>query len=386
MTNPTDRPVRLLLIDDDPDDYLFTKEVVADIRGGGYTLDWQRDYRAGVDAVCKGEHDVYLIDYRIGEKTGLDLWKETREKSCHGPMILLTGQTEYEIDLAALAAGAADFLEKDRLDAKTLERSIRYTLQQHETERALEKKVAERTAELEAANDSLREAARRKDEFLATLGHELRNPLAPMRNALEIVKLGGGTPEIVARSLAILDRQVRTMIRLIDDLLDVGRYFSGKFRIDRESIDLVEVVGDTIEAASPLFEKAGVALNVTLPPIPIPVSADRMRLAQVFTNILANSSKYTESGGQCTLTVVRSQSFVAVTVTDTGMGIPPEMLPYVFQLFTQVDRTLNRAQGGLGIGLALVHRLVERHEGTVTVTSDGIGKGTTVEVRLPLNG
>ena len=380
---PRDRPIRLLLIDDDPDDYLLTKEVVAEMPGGGYTLDWERDYDAAVEAICKGEHDVFLIDYRIGEKTGIELWQETRKRTCHGPMILLTGQTEFEIDLAALAAGAAEFLEKDRLEPKLLERAIRYAIRQHETERALEKMVAERTADLEAANEALREAARRKDEFHATLGHELRNPLAPMRNALEIMRLGEGSPDVSARARGILDRQVRTMVRLIDDLLDVARVSTGKFRLNREPIDFREAVRDAVEAVTPVFENSNVKLAIQLPSEPVIVSGDRMRLAQVFINILANAAKYTESGGSCSVAVARAGESVVASVSDTGMGIPSEMLPQVFQLFTQVDRTLNRAQGGLGIGLALVQRLVEMHEGSVSVHSEGIGKGARFDLQFP---
>lgn len=383
-TIPFERPIRLLLIDDDPDDYLLTKEVVAEMPGGDFTLDWVREYEAGIEAVCKGDHDVFLIDYRIGDKTGIDLWYESRKKACTGPMILLTGQSAIEIDLEAYSAGATDFLEKDKLDAKQLERSIRYALRQHETERALEKKVEARTADLAAANEALHEAARRKDEFLATLGHELRNPLAPMRNALEIMRMAGGSPEILNRAREVLERQVQTMVRLIDDLLDVARYFTGKFRIKRESLDIRSAVNDAVEATSPLFEKAGVSLSVTLPDHPVEVTGDRLRLAQTFTNILANAAKYTELGGSCSIAVVPERDSVLITIRDTGIGIPSDMLPQVFLLFAQIDRTLNRAHGGLGIGLALVKRLVEMHDGTVAAASDGLGKGARFDVRLPL--
>lgn len=382
--NPRERAIRLLLIDDDPDDYLLTKEVVAEIPGGGYTLDWVRDFQSGVEAICKGDHDVFLIDYRIGDRTGIDLWNEARKRTCTGPMILLTGQSAIEIDLEAFSAGATDFLEKDKLDAKHLERSIRYALRQHETERALEKKVEQRTADLATANEALHEAARRKDEFLATLGHELRNPLAPMRNALEIMRLADGSPDILTRARDVLERQVQTMVRLIEDLLDVARYFTGKFRINRESMDVRSAVTDAVEATSPLFERANVTLSVTLPEYPVDVTGDRLRLAQTFTNILANAAKYTEAGGAASIMVVPEREFVLITVRDTGIGIPQEMLPNVFQLFAQIDRTLNRAHGGLGIGLALVKRLVEMHDGTVMASSEGTRKGARFDVRLPL--
>src|SRR5262245_55063757 len=227
-TAPADRPVRVLLIDDDRDDYLLTRDLFAEIPGGRYRLDWVADYDGGLDAVCRSEHDVYLLDYRLGQKTGLDLLGEARRRGCSGPVILLTGQNVWEIDLAAMESGAADFLEKGRLDATLLERSVRYALQQRRSEAELERMVQERTEALEKANSALKEADRRKDEFLATLAHELRNPLAPIRNALEIMRMGGNRPEAMDRARDIVERQVGHMVRLINDLLDVSRITRGK--------------------------------------------------------------------------------------------------------------------------------------------------------------
>ena len=186
-----DRPVRVLLIDDDQDDYLITRDLLAEIPAGEYQLDWSPDYESGLETFCKKEHDVVLLDYRLGVHTGLELLNESHARNCVVPVILLTGQGEREIDLAAMRVGAADYLEKSRLDPTLLERSIRYACLQKQYEATLEKKVQERTSELEAANqalqreiadrkraeEALKDAARRKDEFLATLAHELRNPL-----------------------------------------------------------------------------------------------------------------------------------------------------------------------------------------------------------------
>ena len=379
-------PVRLLLIDDDEDDYLLTRDVVNDMPAGRYTLDWRPDYASGLSAVRAGGHDVYLVDYRIGAKTGVDLLTATRDVPGRGPMILLTGQGEFAIDQAAMRAGAADYLEKRRLDPTLLERSTRYALRQHRTEHELEQKVADRTASLAAANAKLQEADRRKDEFLATLGHELRNPLAPVRNALEIMRLAGYTPQAAQAGHAMMDRQIRHMVRLIDDLLDVSRITRGKLKLTREPADLRDILTDAVETARPLVEKAGLAFHAAVPPDPIPVSGDRVRLGQVFINILTNAAKYTEPDGTVTLAVARTEAAVEVTVADTGLGIPPELLPQIFDLFTQIDRTLNRAQGGLGIGLALVKQLVDLHGGTVTAASPGAGCGATFTVRLPLRG
>jgi len=377
--------IRLLLVDDDPDDYALTKEVVGEMPRGPYELEWVQDYEAGKAAINRGDHDVYLLDYRIGAKTGLDLVRETRGNTALGPMILLTGQSADDIDTAAMTAGAADFLEKGRLDAVVLERAIRYALRQWETEHALETKVAERTGKLAAANEALQESDRRKDDFLATLAHELRNPLAPIRNALEILRLAVGNPAAVEQSRQLMDRQVRHMVRLIDDLLDISRITRGKLRLAFAEVDLSDAIQDALEAAQPALDKAGLTVDAPRRPERFPVTADRVRLAQMLTNILANAAKYTERGGTVTVRTAADGDHYAVTVRDSGVGIPPELLPHIFDLFTQIDRTLNRAQGGLGIGLALVKRLAEMHGGTVTAHSDGAGQGAEFTLRLPLH-
>jgi signal transduction histidine kinase len=382
-TVPADRPVRVLLIDDDRDDYLLTRDLFAEIPGGRYRLDWVSDYDAGLAALCQAEHDVYLLDYRLGEKTGVDLLAQARTQGCAGPVILLTGQNVWEVDLAAMESGAADFLEKGRLDATLLERSIRYTLQQRRHEAELERKVQERTEALERANEALKDADRRKDEFLATLAHELRNPLAPIRNALEIMRVGTANPTSADRAREIIERQVAQMVRLINDLLDVSRITRGKLALTVETVGLRDVIETALETSRPLLDEAQVTLRQSVPGAPIYVRGDRLRLAQVFSNLLNNAAKYTEPGGTVTLTAAREAGQAVVCVRDTGVGIPPEVLPRVFELFTQVDRTLNRSQGGLGIGLALVQQIVSLHGGSVAVHSDGVGKGAEFVVRLP---
>jgi signal transduction histidine kinase len=378
-----DGPVRVLLIDDDRDDYLLTRDLFAEIPGGRYRLDWVADYDSGLAAVRRAEHDVYLLDFRLGEKTGLDLLTEARRQPTAGPVILLTGQTVWEVDHAALEHGAADFLEKGRLDATLLDRSIRYALQQRGYEIELERKVQERTEELARANDALKEADRRKDEFLATLAHELRNPLAPIRNALEIMRMGNGNAAATERARDIVERQVGQMVRLINDLMDVSRITRGKLALTVEDIGIGDVIEAAVETSRPLLDDAGLSLKYTLPDTPLVVRGDRLRLAQVFSNLLNNSAKYTEPGGRVNLAARRERHEAVVRIRDTGVGIPPEVLPDVFELFTQVDRTLNRSQGGLGIGLALVKQIVALHGGTVAVHSEGVGKGAEFVVRLP---
>lgn len=379
------RPIRVLLIDDDEDDFLLTRELFSEL-GGRYSLDWIGTYEGGLDAICSATHDVTLLDYRLGTRSGIELLREAQARKCSGPIILLTGQGQRRTDLEALDAGADDYLEKSGLTAAILERSIRYAIAQRRSEASLERKVVERTEELARANEALREADRRKDEFLSTLGHELRNPLAPILNALEIIRLCGDNAEAVAQQRERLERQVKQMVRLVDDLLDVSRVSTGKLRLNAEPITLQEVCEAAIDISRPLVEKAGLQLAVNLPLEPISLEGDRVRLTQVFSNLLNNSAKYTEPGGRVTLTGVVDSERAVVRVRDTGVGIAPEVLPRVFELFTQVDRSLNRSQGGLGVGLALVRRFVELHAGTVTAHSEGPGKGSEFAVELPLYG
>jgi signal transduction histidine kinase len=228
----------------------------------------------------------------------------------------------------------------------------------------------------------LREAGRRKSEFLATLAHELRNPLAPLRNALQIMRLAGHDQKAIEQARTVMDRQIRHMVRLLDDLLDLSRITNGKMELHREPIDVAAAVQDAVETSRPIIEASGHRFGVDLPSQPVHVNADRTRLAQVFANLLNNSAKYTPRGGQIRLIVERQGGDVLVTIKDNGIGIPTDMLPKVFDMFTQVDRSLERAQGGLGIGLSLVRALVQMHGGQVEAASDGPGKGSAFSVRL----
>jgi PAS domain S-box-containing protein len=231
--------------------------------------------------------------------------------------------------------------------------------------------------------EEVRDADRRKDEFLAMLAHELRNPLAPLRNALHILSvpdLGRGQGEQVR---AMMARQVEHLVRMVDDLLDVSRLLRGKIELRPEPFDVAEAVRRAVETAQPVIDALGHELTVVLPAEPLPVRGDLVRLAQVFANLLNNAAKYTDRSGRIRIAAGREGGQVAVRVRDTGVGIAPDLLPKVFDLFVQADRSAARTQGGLGIGLTLVKRLVEMHGGTVEVRSDGPGQGSEFVVRLP---
>jgi PAS domain S-box-containing protein len=232
------------------------------------------------------------------------------------------------------------------------------------------------------AEEALRQADKRKDEFLATLAHELRNPLAPIRNGLQLLKLTTDPPTW-HQAREMMERQLAQMVRIVDDLLDISRITRNKLELRKAPVELWAVVQSAVETARPQIEANGHTLTVTLPPQPIHLDADLTRLAQVFWNLLNNSAKYTEPGGRIALTAEFKGGEAIVTVRDNGIGVPAESLPNLFEIFSQVDRSLERAQGGLGIGLALVKGLTEAHGGTVEARSGGVGQGCTFIVRLP---
>jgi signal transduction histidine kinase/ActR/RegA family two-component response regulator len=232
---------------------------------------------------------------------------------------------------------------------------------------------------------ALREADRRKDEFLATLAHELRNPLAPLRNAVQILKMPRLDPSMVERSREMMERQVQHLVRLVDDLLDVSRVMGGKIVLRKERVELASVVARAVETVQPLIEAQGHELTSSMPPESLPLNADPVRLAQVVGNLLTNAAKYTEANGRIWLTAQREGEEVVLRVRDSGIGIGPDMLPHIFELFVQVDHAATRSQGGLGIGLTLVKNLVEMLNGTVEAHSEGLGKGSDFVVRLPLS-
>jgi CheY-like chemotaxis protein len=233
------------------------------------------------------------------------------------------------------------------------------------------------------AEQALKEANRRKDEFLAMLSHELRNPLAPIRNALEIVKRLDFKDQRLDWACAVLDGQLDNLTRIVDDLLDVSRITRGKVNLHRKRLDLASVIERAVETNRPLIEARGQMLTIQLSPEPIPLEGDLARLSQVISNLLSNAAKYTNVGGQIELSAGIEDHMAVIRIRDNGSGITPELLPRIFDLFTQSDQSLDRAPGGLGIGLTLVKRLVELHGGRVEAYSAGPGQGAEFVVRLP---
>jgi signal transduction histidine kinase len=256
----------------------------------------------------------------------------------------------------------------------------------HRARQRMQEKQVQLEAEIRERKSVERElvkAACSKNHFLATLAHELRNPLAPLRNCVEIMRLASGDSSRMEQACGVMERQVNQLARLVEDLLDVSRISRGKVELRKERLVLGEILQRAVEMSRPLVEAAGHDVLISMPNLPIFVEADPVRLIQVFSNLVNNAAKYMERGGHISITVQHLRNEVKVSVRDNGIGIPSNMLTQVFEMFTQVDQSRSRSQGGLGIGLTLVKRLVELHAGSVEALSEGPDKGSEFVVRLP---
>jgi signal transduction histidine kinase/CheY-like chemotaxis protein len=296
------------------------------------------------------------------------------------PILLLTrpGADSAESGEAVRTFGNVTLLERP-LRLATLVTSVRTALRARERQYQLREHLVERAR----AEEALRLADRRKDEFLATLGHELRNPLAPLLTALQLLKATGGPDPTIARTSMIMERQISHLVRLVNDLLEVSRITRGLLQVEREPVDLAYVIQSAVDTSRPLIDAAGHTLNVSLPAEPVTVHGDAVRLTQVVANLLTNAAKYTNAGGQVWISVRKEAKTAIISVRDNGIGIAPDQLASVFEMFTQVDRSSRLAQGGLGIGLTLVRSLVALHGGDVRAHSGGAGTGSEFIVEIP---
>ena len=358
--------------------------------------------RSGVEALeylLKFDVALAFIDIQMPVMDGFELAELMRgsERTRRVPIIFLTaGETDRNRRFRGYEAGAVDFLQKP-LEAHILKSKadVFFELFRQRQEVAIQRDELQSATEeiTRLLNESrqyslaLKEADRRKDDFLAMLAHELRNPLAPVRNAVEILKLSGPANEIVSKAREIISRQVTHMARLVDDLLDVARISRGKIQLRTERCDLATIIRQTVEDYRSAFTEIGVTVNLSLPDHSLPIVGDPIRLAQVIGNLLHNAVKFTPEGGTVDVRVecdaARPQAII--TVKDTGIGLDPSVLSRLFEPFTQANQKLDREKGGLGLGLALVKGLVELHSGSVEAQSEGIGKGATFILRVPLS-
>jgi len=409
MSNrPAPRPapdkVNILLVDDQPGKLLAYEAILGEL---GENLLRAGSAREALDCLLKTEVAVMLVDVCMPELDGFELAAMIREhpRFQRTAIILVSAVLMSDVDLLkGYERGAMDYVpvpivpEILRAKVAVFVDLYRKTRRLERWNQDLEARVAERTVELESAavrlraNEerlqealaALRDTDRRKDEFLAILAHELRNPLAPVRNAVEIMRMPGVDEARLAWCRDVLARQVRHLTHLVDDLLDISRITRGKIRLRLEPLDLRAALTAAVETSNPVISAHGHSLLYNPPSEPVLVNGDMVRLTQVVANLLNNAAKYQERGGRIEVRVERDGPQAVIRVRDEGIGLPPEILPRVFEPFMQVDGNLHRAEGGLGLGLALVRSLVELHGGRVRALSEGPGRGTEMEVCLPL--
>lgn len=402
--NTPEQPISILIVDDEPKNLVALEAMLDD---PGYRLVRAQTPEQALLALVVEEFALLILDIRMPGMTGIELAQliKERKKTARVPIIFLTAYyNEDQHVLAGYDTGAVDYLLKPansiilrskvavfaELYRKSREVALanRNLLTEVSERRAAEERLRELNESLEQRvaerTELLKRADQRKDEFLATLAHELRNPLAPVRAAVELLRMKGPDDPDLQWTRDVIDRQMKAMTRIIDDLMDLSRINQGKVELRREKVDLAKIVQGAVETSRPLIEEMGHQLTMTLPSGTMIVDADLIRLAQVFMNLLNNSAKYTERGGRIDLRAEIQGGDVVVSVKDTGIGIPADKLSNIFEMFSQVEGTLTRSRGGLGVGLSLVKRLVELHGGSVTARSDGLGKGSEFIVRLPI--
>lgn len=378
-------PVKFLLVDD-LEENLIALEAL--LRSSEIVILKARSGPEALELLLKHEVALALVDVQMPGMDGYELAElmHGNQRTKGVPIIFLTaGTTDKQRRYKGYEAGAVDFLQKpiepDVLKSKA---SVFFELHRRRQEIARQRDELEiATQEARQYAAALKEADKRKDEFLATLAHELRTPLAPIRNGLEILQREPTGPT-AATVREMMERQLSHMVQLVDDLLDMSRVSEGKIVLRKKKTELQSIVSSAIESALPHIQKANHELRVEVADAPIWVEADFTRIDQVISNLLNNAAKYTASGGTITLAAKENNGMATISVKDTGIGIPADMLSKIFDLFTQVNTSVDQSQGGLGIGLALVKHLVSMHGGSIRVESEGLNKGSTFTVRLPV--
>lgn len=379
----------ILIVDDDPA-LLEALSEMLQLRMDEIVVDRAESAGVALEWIAKNDYEAIVSDIKMPGMDGLALMAGIRELRPNTPTLLITGHGQHDLAVQALRGGAYDFIQKpiDReyfvaslsraLHMRRLHRQVE--IQRH----ALERHALELKETVDIKTRELREANQAKDEFLALLAHELRNPLAPILNAVGLITTCEGDEAVLHQAAQVVERQVHQMARLLDDLLDVSRISRGKLRLRKEILYLSDLVERAVQTSRPLIDARRHQLTVSVPREPVGLEGDSTRLEQVLANLLNNSAKYTEAGGRIWVTGSLENGQAVLRVRDTGKGIPPAMIQRIFEPFVQIDFSLHRSeQGGLGIGLMLVRRLVEMHGGTVAAFSAGPGQGSEFVVRLP---
>lgn len=394
---------RLLIVEDNPEDRYVYRRLLSG-QGEGFEFLESETGEEGLRLYFNESPDCVLLDFELPDLNGIEFLERVRgaEASEALPIVVLTGKGSESVAVEALKIGAQDYISKDLLRAETLKRSIdnaiakvalhrriergnqELRLANAELEKirdSLESQVQERTVELESARADAEEDNRMKDEFLAMLSHELRNPLAPIQHALEVLKRTPD-PAVRERTVDVINRQFLHLKRIVDDLLDVSRLTRGNIELKIEHIDLAEVARSSVRSMVPKIGADEQHLTVSIPDVPIWVQGDATRLEQAFLNLIQNASKFTSRGGRIDVTLAEKDGLATFAVTDDGVGISADVMPRIFDLFAQGKPHLDRSGGGLGIGLTVVRNLVELHGGRVEAFSAGVGQGSRFTVQL----
>ncbi len=384
---------RLLVVDDEESVAFTVSEV---LRLEGFDVEMVLSGEEAIIRLQELQYDLVLTDLHMENGDGISVLAEVRRSTPLTIAIVLTGFASLESAIAAMRQGAYDYLIKPCIidDLKhTIQRGLehrRLMLAEQEARsnleqlnRELEHRVDERTSELQRVNEELARANNAKDIFFATLSHELRTPLTPILGWAKLMRSAKADPALIAQGLDAIERNARLQTRLIDDLLDVSRIVSGKLHIDKEPTDLRAIVESAIETVRDKATSGGVELSVDLPAAPLIVVGSPVRLQQIVWNFLSNAVKFTGEEGRVTVQLASRDKEAFIMVSDTGVGIDPDFLPQVFKPFSQADGSLTRQQGGLGLGLAIVHKLAELHDGWVRAESEGIGQGARFTFALP---
>jgi signal transduction histidine kinase len=365
----------IVIIEDNPDDRDLIRRYLIQSVDFRCRIFEAETGRGGVQLCREIRPDCTILDMYLPDLDGLSVLQQLkdRESEVPFPVVVLTGTSDRGTNgQAAITHGAQDYLSKNWINAESLCRTVVNSIERFHLMRA---KRAEQVLKL---------ADRRKNEFIATLAHELRNPLAPIRNGLELLRLAPADNATIARTRDMMERQLNQMVRLVDDLLDISRISNDKLELYKEKVELSSIIHQAVESVRPMIDAAHQEFVIELPAEPVSLDADFARLAQVFANLLTNASKFTQPKGHIWLKVTRDDETVMILVKDDGIGIPLEHQGQVFEMFSQIEQPIERSQKGLGIGLTLAQRIVEMHDGAVNVKSNGLGSGCEFTVRLPI--
>jgi signal transduction histidine kinase len=399
--------LRILIVDDSPEDREIYRRLLVQDTDHRYDFLETDLGEEGLRLARDEGPDCLLLDYRLPDLDGLEFLSRLKAERPVPPVpvIVLTGQGNESVAVEAMKGGAQDYLLKGAITRQSLQRAVlnaieKVTLQREVEERTaelaranaalqamygdLEVLVRQRTAELSRAKQQAEEANRMKDEFLATLSHELRTPLNAMLGWAQVLRLGKLDPAASARALETIERNARSQAQLIADLLDVSRIITGKLRLDLQPVELRRIIEAVLDSVRPAADAKGIRLQVALDPLASPVLGDADRLQQVVWNLLSNAIKFTPQEGSVEVRLRQTPTSAEMRVSDSGVGIRPDFLPYVFDRFRQAEGSITRSHGGLGLGLSIVRHLVELHGGTVEVQSEGEGKGAAFTVHLPV--